>query len=160
MNQFTDSAYCLSCKGCCHFACAEALWTPTVLHEEIALLVELGLPPALIDTNFKLRAEPCKATGNTQCCLLDTDGARCVMYASRPFECRLYPFVLNREGQRIVLAVHPACPFVGERLKRHEFAEHVKYLEGLLKEPRYKQLIADNPQLVQSYPSVINLFEL
>ena len=36
----------------------------------------------------------------------------CRIYDQRPLECRLYPFLLVRNGPDYAVAVHLACPFV------------------------------------------------
>jgi Fe-S-cluster containining protein len=85
---------------------------------------------------------------------------KCKIYFFRPFECQLYPFLINRNAGKAFLAVDLKCPFVKQRLETKEFKEYTKNLSGILNSPSLIKILKNNPQIIQAYPEALNLREL
>ena len=86
---------------------------------------------------------------------------KCTIYKHRPFECSLYPFILEKDNGKLMLSVDTQCPFIKDKLEFVEFKKHVEYLYKTLSSQACRSLIADNPQLIDAYRgSVIALCEL
>lgn len=142
IRQIIPSEVCLKCLGCCRFGRQDGIWSPQLLDSE---------KTQSIFRNGKLHLLPNPEEGNFVCEFLEGKENRCKIYAQRPFECQLYPFLLNRRGKECFLAVDMRCPFVKENFSLDVFKEHAQYLINLLK---------DNAQIIHSYGEVLNLFPL
>ncbi|MBM3254715.1 MAG: YkgJ family cysteine cluster protein [Candidatus Omnitrophica bacterium] len=161
IKQFIAQDFCLKCLGCCRFREPDSCWSPRFLKEEAGELASRNLlnkEQASSDkVPLRLGSEVDK---NFLCLFLNPSSNRCQIYSSRPFECQLYPFLINRKGEKIILSVDLNCPFVKERRSTLEFREYAAYLSELLNSPHYQKLLLDNPQIVQKYDGVLELSQL
>jgi Fe-S-cluster containining protein len=100
------------------------------------------------------------------CPFLRIEDNTCVLYAVRPFECLLYPFVINRRDGRIFLAVDANCPFAEEMVRVSGkgagggWENYIAYLEDLLNKEPQCGLLKRNPHIIQTYKDVLDLREL
>ncbi|MDD5565943.1 MAG: YkgJ family cysteine cluster protein [Candidatus Omnitrophica bacterium] len=151
IKQFVPQKICLSCQGCCRFAEAKSVWSVRLLKEEKKRLrlaaYDLPLIPASAHQPYVcVFFMPCKN--------------KCLEYATRPFECRLYPFLLNRFGNKVVLAVDTHCPFVQKTIHSKKFSSYAAYLAKLFLTGPYLALLKDNVHIAGCYPDAVNLKEL
>lgn len=151
ITQFVPQEACLGCSGCCRFAEAKSVWSVRLLKEEQKRLALSTCDLPLIPTSRKeqyvcIFFAPCKN--------------KCLKYAQRPFECQLYPFLLNRSGKKLMLAVDTHCPFVQKDMHSKKFNAYVSYLAGLFRKPRYLSMLNDNTHIICRYPGVLDLKEL
>lgn len=160
IRQFVTEDACLTCHGCCRFLQKHSVWGARLLDEEIDGLLQHGLPPSLLTADKELRLVNFAKENILVCSLFNPQENKCKIYEHRPFECRLYPFLLNRKGPKIFLAVDLKCPHIQKNLKNKEFNEYVKYLTGLLKSPHYRELFKNNPHIIQKYAGVLDLNEI
>lgn len=160
IKQIIPEGFCLKCDGCCRFSHPDTVWSPFLLKEEIDNFLKQGLAPSLITTSKNIRVVSFDKGNIFICALLDPQENKCKIYSFRPFDCQLYPFLINRDGGKIFLAADLRCLFVKENLEKDEFKKHAQYLRGLLNSPDLLNIKKDNPQIAQEYAEVINLFEL
>jgi len=170
IKQIIPSDYCLSCNGCCRFSEEDSVWLPCFLKEEIENLLEKNFPPSIISCNNKIRSIPYPAQNNSTpqlrleagfiCPFFVPKDNKCKIYAFRPFECQLYPFLINRKDDKIFLALDLRCPFVKENLESEKIKEYIRYLTCLFNSPHWIQILKNNPQAIQIYEDVLNLTEL
>lgn len=141
----------MKCDGCCRFVEANSAWFPHFLKEEEKKISKDRFLPI---SN--------KKENNFICSFLNVKGNKCKIYGIRPFECRLYPFLLNRsvESGKTFLAIDTNCAFAKENLKKPEFKKYTEYIAALLNSFGFSKLMKNNPQIIQSYPDVLNLAEL
>lgn len=139
IKQLTPSEFCIECNGCCRFASDDPPWPP-----------------------HNIRPVPDKKDDNFLCPYLDSGANRCKIYEKRPFECRLYPFLINYDKLlgKVFLSVDPNCPFVERDLKNKDFEEYTEYLAAFVQSPDFTRILNDNPGFVQSYPGTVNIVEL
>ncbi len=110
--QWLTSAQCLACRGCCLFHDPLGDWAPRLTPEDIAGL-EAAAPDALWrNGNERVALRPCRAAH--ACFFLEEASHHCRVYAARPLECRLYPFLLSREKSGFRVYAHVSCPAVTE----------------------------------------------
>lgn len=149
IKQLVSKKICLNCQACCRYNCNPSIWAPILLAEEKR---ELNLQ------NIELLA----FQDSYICRFLNPEDNRCQIYAQRPLECRLYPFLLNRSEGKIYLSVDLNCPFVKEKIKSKEFKSYSDYLIGYLASPLVLTALNNNLQAFSSYhtDNVINLVEL
>ena len=151
INEIIPEEFCLKCDGCCRFAEVNSAWFPHLLKAEEKIIPK---------DKFRITAN--KKDQNFICGFLNAKNNKCKIYGIRPFECCLYPFLLNRDAEsgKILLAVDTNCPFVKENLKKSEFKKYTEYITTLFNSLDFSELMKNNPQIIQSYPDVLNLAEL
>lgn len=160
IKQFIPKEYCLGCQGCCRFQEPDSVWLPCLLDSEIQGLYKKGIVPLAVSSSKRIRPIPSTTEDNFVCAFLTPKDNKCKIYPLRPFECQLYPFLINRKEDKVFLGLDLKCPFVQERLKSRQFKEYVKDLASALNSPSLKGLLKNNPQIIQAYPEALNLKEL
>lgn len=170
IKQFVSSSVCLKCQGCCRFAKADTIWSPCLLNEEIKILLEKRIPPSLISYDKRIRlapylgqdsfTPPLRAGSGFICSFFSLQDNKCKIYAFRPFECELYPFLIGRQDKKVFMAVDLKCPFIKENLKNRKFKEYTRYLTSLLNSSRWLNILKNNPHIIQEYTEVLNLAKI
>jgi len=160
MKQFLPNGTCVDCLGCCRFLVSDSVWSPSLLDQDIRKLLKNKIPPSLISTNKKLRLIPGQKKENFICAFLNTQDNKCKIYSFRPFECQLYPFLINKQAKKLFLAIDLNCHFIKENLENIELRNYAQYLIELLNTPSKSKIFKDNPQIIQEYSGVLNLAEL
>jgi Fe-S-cluster containining protein len=160
IKQILSSKICLQCQGCCRFAHSDSVWTPALLNEDIQGLLENNIPPALISSDKKIHPVPDAGKDNFVCALLNTSDNQCKIYSFRPFECQLYPFIINLKNKKVFLACDLNCPFAKENLNTQGFKKYTHYLVNLLNSPLHLKILKGNPQIIQEYSEVFDFAEL
>jgi len=148
LKQFIPDGVCVRCRGCCRFHEKVSNWSPNLLSEEQR---QLGLP----GVKFTLVAG--NAEDGFLCPQLQLPGNTCGIYAHRPLDCQLYPFVLNRRGTEVFLSLDPQCPYIFEHQKDTVVTEYAQYLLRYVQQAHVRLRLQENPQLIQSYSGVIDL---
>jgi Fe-S-cluster containining protein len=151
LAQFVSKEYCLGCRGCCRFAEKESLWQPHLLESEI---------PAIAPFSKKLEVIKNDAGEGFLCQFLNPKDNTCKIYTIRPFECRLYPFLLNRRGKKVYLAVDLQCPYIREAAALDAYKDYVSYLSEFFSDADVLQAVKNNPQIIQSYEEVLDIAQL
>ncbi|MFA5059440.1 MAG: YkgJ family cysteine cluster protein [Candidatus Omnitrophota bacterium] len=133
LKQFVPSEVCLSCDGCCRFKEAKSVWRPQVSAEEIHLSKKKGLADIIfskttMDPEHRIKTVSCK-DGENICYFFTPETNTCKIYEFRPFECRLYPFVLRKSDSVVSMTVHKLCPFIEQQAKTEEFSKYAAYLK-------------------------------
>jgi Fe-S-cluster containining protein len=160
IKQLIPSAYCLSCRLCCRFKEENSVWLPCLLDEEIQWLLDRqGIPTVAISLEKKIQPLS-DGKGGFICPLLTPGDNKCSIYSQRPFECQLYPFLLNLRGKRFSLTVDLNCPYVAGHIESAEFKAYSGYLVNFLNSPQQLNMLKDNPHLLQVYEEVQELIEL
>jgi Fe-S-cluster containining protein len=148
IRQIIPEGYCLSCQGCCRFAEGRSAWAVRLSAEEQqALGIQDTIVPSAAD----------QSTGQCICTYFDSRQARCAVYYKRPFECQLYPFVMNRQGASVFLALDLNCPYAKAQYETQAMRDFISYLAGVCNSPAFVQTLRENPWLIQQYPAVLNI---
>jgi len=155
MKQFLPKEACLKCQGCCRFAEAADVWAPNLLDKEISLLSKRSA--GSISTDKKIKPVFSKDKDIFFCPFLNYSDNKCRAYSCRPFECRLYPFLINRSAGRVYLAADPNCPFIAGKMETKQFKDYAAYLARLLNGRAFRKMLKDNPQVIQEYPQAANI---
>jgi uncharacterized protein len=151
---------CLSCQGCCRYREADSVWSPCLLDEEIQNLADSDIPSALISAQRRIRPISLPSGDGFVCPFLNIVDNKCKIYAQRPFECQLYPFLISMRKKKVYLTVDLNCPFVKENLNSVQFKEYTSYLADFINSPAQIRILKNNPHLVQAYEEVLDILEL
>lgn len=151
MDQIIPDGYCLKCKGCCRFSRERSEWgVHLTLDEQRALGIE--------DTVIPSPKDP--ASGTCFCVLFDARQEQCTVYYKRPLECRLYPFLINRRGSTVFLAIDLNCPYAREHYETREMRDYIASLVVECDTPDFIRRLKESPWLIQSYDGVLNIAPL
>jgi len=160
IKQFVPSEVCLKCQGCCRFKEEFSVWSPCLLEEEVQGYLDKKIPAASISADRRLHPVANPAGEGCICPFLKSADNCCQIYEMRPFECQLYPFLINLRGKKVVLTLDLNCPYIEKSLKSPALKEYTEYLAAYLNSPARIKLLKDNPQVIQAYEEVIDLVEL
>lgn len=158
IKQFTCEEFCLECRGCCRFSQEDSVWIPHLLkEEESALLKAKGAGNISYQKICPVRS---KNEDIFLCSFLSASRNKCGIYLERPFECQLYPFLLNSSQRRVYLAEDPHCPYLKEKKGSNELKEYIDYLIAFINSPAQLKYIQGNLQIIHEYPGVENIAKL
>lgn len=160
IKQAIPQEYCLNCRGCCRFKEDNSVWLPCLLEEEIQDLLDKKIPPVSISIDKKIQPVLAPSGEGFICAFLDHTKNICRIYEYRPFECQLYPFLLNLRGKKVILTVDLNCPYIAEHLNSKEFKEYTDYLTAHLNSKEQTGILKNNPHLLQAYEEVVEVVEL
>lgn len=157
--QLVPQKICLSCQGCCRYKEAESVWRPKIAFEELkGNEYKIDLVGAL---GKDARINTVEEKGQNRCSFLDLKTNKCGVYTGRPFECRLYPFLLarspspaekeNEKNGRVAVSVHLSCPYVQQSRYSVEFEKHVGVLKAYFSGGERARFLRDNPALAGDY---------
>lgn len=151
----------MNCLGCCRFKESDSVWLPCLLDEEVIGLADKeGIPSVAISADRKIQPIPNPKGEGFICAFLNGETNKCRIYDQRPFECQLYPFLINLRDKKVILTVDLNCPYIANNLKTKEFSEYVEYLTGFLNSSAQIKILKDNPHLLQVYEDVAEIVEL
>ena len=161
INQFVPQEFCLKCRGCCRFKETNSVWSPCLLDEEIqGLLDKQGIPTASISIDRRIQPIANPDGADFICPFLESRENKCQIYDSRPFECQLYPFLINLRKNKVLLTVDLNCPYVYEKINSQEAKDYIVYLTHYLNSAPLRLMLKENPQIIQAYEEVREIAEL
>jgi len=153
--QFVPQKVCLSCDGCCRFKEQDSVWRPKLGQEEMKSarsrkpsLAEEIFAKDLDETNS---VKTVKSSHCFKCTFFHEGDNICHVYENRPFECRLYPFLLMKSGIGTVIAVHLSCPYIQDFVDSDEYNQFIKILKEYFEKQDTRDFIKKNPNLIQDY---------
>ncbi len=153
IQQFVPSTVCLSCDGCCRFKESDSPWRPKMGKEDVANTVHKGLAESIfaqvLDSDGHIKTKSCD-DGHI-CSFFNKEHNTCRIYTGRPFECQLYPFILEQKQGRVALSVHLNCPFVQEKRNTPEFDEYVAYLKKYFTQNSVREFLQKNDSSGSDY---------
>lgn len=158
IKQFIPEEVCLKCDGCCRFKDEKSIWQPILLDEEIKLISKDCVYKDELSSSKKINSISFK--NYFICSFFDIDNNKCKIYQSRPFECRLYPFLINKTKEAIYLSVDLKCPFIKNKLDNKEFRDYLNYLINFLSLPVVSFMIKQNPHIFTDYSKEDKLYNL
>jgi Fe-S-cluster containining protein len=143
LKQFVPSTVCLKCDGCCRYKEADSIWRPAT-------------PDGDIKTTHCGSGHLCR--------FLNAADNTCGVYAQRPFECSLYPFIISKTPEAVKLYAHLSCPFVQDHQPLPEFDAYVEYLKDFFSRPDIRKFLIDNKAMFHDYTpyamELLYLFDL
>ena len=156
LKQFVPSEVCLSCDGCCRFKEPNSTWRPKVSGEEkkniavddVRLIDKIFTSETVDDKNY-LRTTRCHDLYH--CVFHNPKDNTCGIYGRRPFECRLYPFILSRRKSKVVVFAHGNCPHVQQYRDHSSFRDYVEYLKTYFSQENVREFLRQNPFWIGDY---------
>lgn len=154
LKQFVPSEICLKCDGCCRFRQQGTCWQPKMSAEERAAAAARisggikSIPPAT-DPQGSL---PLIAYQDIFICnFFSPQHNTCGIYHARPFECRLYPFLLVKSEGQISVGAHLLCPYIQEKKDTPRWEQYVLDLREFFRREDVRAFLGRNPLLAGDY---------
>ena len=159
LKQLVPQEFCLRCDVCCRFPQADSVWVPLFTKTEVRHLVENDILPPIVFTTHpdQEKITPLKINLITHedyyiCPCLEPQEHKCKIYEQRPFECRIYPFLLVKNKDKLYLAKDNKCPY----FKSGPSDRINTFIEDFKKELQKKEMIyflRANVDLFTEYPT-------
>jgi Fe-S-cluster containining protein len=130
------------------------------LEEEVQAMIGKDIPAASLSIDKRLVLVKDPSAEGFLCPFLKAADNKCQIYSARPFECQLYPFLLNLRGKKAVLTLDLNCPYIRENMHSPQLKEYSRYLEEHLNSPAQLRMLKENPQILQAYEEVLEVVEL
>jgi len=161
-NQFVPSDVCLKCKGCCRYKEADSAWRPKLGANDQQTLADLITAGNVLDSKGYIKT--IQTCGEEFCRFLNGTDNTCGIYAKRPFECSLYPFILSRTPETVRVYVHLSCPYVQDHLSRAHYEMYVAYLKDFFRREDVRLFLSQNKEMFHDYSvyalELLHLFDL
>jgi len=160
IKQFVPSEVCLKCQGCCRFKEEFSVWSPCLLEEEVQGYLDKKIPAASISADRRLHPVANPAGEGFICPFLKSADNCCQIYEMRPFECQLYPFLINFRRKKALLTVDLNCPYANRMISAPQMNDYILYLTDYLNAKKQLEMLKNNPQIIQAYEEVREVAEL
>jgi len=152
LPQIVPSDVCLRCEVCCRFPEQESFLRPYFTAEERAMAVASGVPEDRLPdaTGGRIRLIPHPLGDGFICPCFDPVTQHCMIYAVRPFDCRLYPLSLMRDegGRELIMGLDLKCPYVQDKRNATHLTDYARGVAGLMETSSMRDLLAQHPDLV------------
>ena len=102
----------MKCRGCCLFHQPGGDWSPRLTPEDVAALMKAVPDGAWRNGSDRIVLKSCK--GAHACSFIDEKTHHCFVYGVRPFECRIYPFLVSSEKSGFKVYAHLSCPAIDQ----------------------------------------------
>ncbi|MCM8798724.1 MAG: phosphatidylglycerol lysyltransferase domain-containing protein [Candidatus Omnitrophica bacterium] len=148
--QLIPQEICLKCENCCRFSEEFSPWSPYILKGERECFNSQEVLPFFIKSygiNLKLKKEK----DFFVCPFFDLAYKKCSLYALRPFDCALYPFILfyHQNYSQVLLGIDLQCPYLSTLKKEvlFNFALRIKKIV----EEEILEMIYEHPGVIMDY---------
>lgn len=154
MKQANEKNVCMQCRECCVFADDEIYFGPVATNSEKKTLLKIGKKNSSFEEHGNLhKIKLVKHGGHNRCPFLDTKTWLCTVYDKRPFDCKLYPYIITWDkSKRNIVLCHQT-----EMCKAHQTKdskEHDAYRDYVIQylcTPEVVNMLRENPELIWDY---------
>ncbi len=160
MKQIVHHEQCRRCRECCRFRANREDFAPIFTTEEVETIraVRGSMPeftpfkatPNILQIRLK-QAEVADPVYPLVCPFLDEENYQCLIYDVRPFDCRIWPFIVVRirETGEIQLAhfTGDACLALQE-VSDDDFADYEAYMQELVASEDMLMMLREYPGLI------------
>ena len=129
IKQLIPAGFCLKCDICCRFMDRFSQMRPYFLYEEVEKAGKHSLKPFK-----KSRASLISLVRHKNmyiCPYFYPKKNSCAIYNIRPFDCRLYPFLLSHKDGGVFLCADLNCPFISKNIKNKSLKDYTFYLKKI-----------------------------
>ena len=160
LYQIIPSEVCFFCDVCCRFLESGSPLAPIFTKDEKQHLLLQGTDSSL----FRSREDGISSQivlmpheNYYICPFFETETSKCSIYANRPLDCQLYPFVLmsNEDKSGIVLGVDLLCPYSEKYFETETFQQHLQSIINYIETDEVKDIIATHWSLIGAYQDTV-----
>lgn len=163
LYQIIPTEVCLSCDVCCRFLDKESPLAPIFTENETERLTSQGIDKTLFQRQKDGKSRQIELIPYEAyyiCPFFDAKTHRCKIYASRPLDCRLYPFTImfSEDRNSVVLGVDMLCPFSEKRYEFDSFQQHMGQVIDYVESEDVRSHILENWSLIGEYQDTVKVF--
>lgn len=160
MRQIVHHEQCQRCRECCRFRANRQDFAPIFTADELAAIRQTAdtmpefVPFKNSDNIFQIRLQAAKYPDPVYpyvCPFLDEDKYACTIYDTRPFDCRVWPFIvlkLTDTGEvRLAHFTGDACLAL-EEASMEDFGEYEAYMIRLVTSADFLEFLRQHPELI------------
>ncbi len=149
MESITDSADCRKCNECCKFRAGEEYFAPVFTEEELAKIEKDSEKANFNQFGTVKQAKLVKINDDLFACpFYSVDNGLCAIYKNRPFDCRIYPFLVARKNNKVYLtAFREACPSL-EKKGNAKIKDYIRTLCAWLQKDENLKMFSKFPDLI------------
>ncbi len=148
------SKQCLECKGCCSFESCKGDWSPRLTGEDVSLLESFS---SFKDWRQGVDRIALKSSHRGQACFfLDEKTHHCQVYHLRPYECRLYPFLLSYEQGIVRLYLHLSCPAADQFLSQEKWRKDFSFIRAFFQQQQVMDWVKQHAPCFVDYRPFLN----
>jgi Fe-S-cluster containining protein len=159
MRQIVHHEQCKRCRECCRFRANRQDFAPIFTVEELQAIREVreSLPeflPFKETTNvYQIRLKEAEHSDPAYpyvCPFLDEENYQCTIYDVRPFDCRIWPFIVLKNDEGKISLQHftgNACLALQE-VSPEDFREYEAYMEKLVSSSSFLEFLKRHPELI------------
>lgn len=160
MKQLIQHEQCQRCRECCRFREDRQYFAPIFTEMELAAIQEVRpempefRPFKGSDKVFQIvltKSQDENSVYPYVCPFLDEEAYSCTIYDRRPFDCRTWPFLLQKVTQTgTSLLAHftgDVCLALDE-VSPEDFDDYKAYFQALVTSEKYVQFLKHNPELL------------
>lgn len=165
MRQIIHHEQCKRCRECCRFRENRQDFAPIFTTEEIETISSVVetlpefLPFKQTENIFQIRLKKAKYEDPVYpyvCPFLDEENYQCSIYDVRPFDCRIWPFILLKVSEtgdvQLAHFTGNACLAL-EEVSAEDFRAYEAYMEQYVTSVEFLNFLKEHPELIWEYES-------
>jgi Fe-S-cluster containining protein len=136
LKQIIPQGFCHKCEICCRFPAKNSVLAPYFSAPEIERAKAPFIFLPRLDNFRGTKANLANGKNCFFCPFFNQRKNSCRIYAARPFDCQLYPFMVTYDEnlEKVVLCADRQCPFIEKKLSTAKSQSYLKYLQNFLEE--------------------------
>lgn len=163
LYQIIPTEVCLSCDVCCRFLDKDSPLAPIFTENETGRLISKGIDRTLFQHQKDGKSNQIALILHEDyyiCPFFEPETHHCKIYASRPLDCRLYPFtiMLSQDRNSVVLGVDMLCPYSEEHYELDSFQQHLKHVIDYVESEDVRSQILENWSLIGEFQDTVKVF--
>ncbi len=163
LYQIIPTEVCLSCDVCCRFLNKDSHLAPIFTENETGRLVSKGIDRTLFKEQKDGKSSQITLIPHEDyyiCPFFEPETQHCKIYASRPLDCRLYPFTImfSQDRNSVVLGVDMLCPYSEERYESDSFQQFMRHVIDYVESEDVRSQILENWSLIGEFQDTVKVF--
>ncbi len=163
LYQIIPTEVCLSCDVCCRFLDKDSPLAPIFTENETGRLTSKGIDRTLFQRQKDGKSNQIALIPHEDyyiCPFFEPETHHCKIYASRPLDCRLYPFTImfSKDRNSVVLGVDMLCPYSEEHYELDSFQQHLRYVIDYVESEDVSSQILENWSLIGEFQDTVKVF--
>jgi Fe-S-cluster containining protein len=142
---------CQKCRGCCKFKKDDEYFAPLFTKNELEKIKANKKMFIRRSKNvYQIKLVKSKIDKDILVCpFLDEESHLCKIYASRPFDCKFWPFIFMKEKEKIQLGCFEKefC-LITKTMSNEEFKNYLNSVFHWIEENKILDLIKEHPSLI------------
>ncbi|MFH1245221.1 MAG: phosphatidylglycerol lysyltransferase domain-containing protein [Candidatus Omnitrophota bacterium] len=153
LPQIVPPQVCLKCEVCCRYLSPATIYVPYFFPEEIKNIHPEEGDFTAAGSALDFKPLPVTHKDCYICRFFVPQENKCRIYSHRPYDCRLYPFMITyaQDYQSIVLVLDTKCPYCQDKFNTQEFKSYGESLLKALDSPLMAGRVKENRNFISDF---------